>query len=105
MLLKRIRIYFLILMMLVLQSCVTSPAPNDEYVYAKLAIDSAKSVQAVKYSPGYWHQAEEFYRQAKILYAEREYADAKDLFIKSKQSAEKAENSTRLLRQKNGDIL
>lgn len=88
-----------------MQSCVTAPAPNDDYVFAKLAIDYAKSVQAVKYSPGYWHQAEEFFRQAKILYSEREYLEAKNLFIKARLAAEKAENSTRLLRQKNGDIL
>jgi hypothetical protein len=84
---------------------VTAPAPNDEFIYAKLAIDYARSAQSVKYSPGYWHQAEEFFRQAKILYNEREYLEARDLFIKARLSAEKAENSTRLLRQKNGDIL
>lgn len=88
-----------------MQACVTAPAPNDDYVFAKLAIEYAKSVQAVKYSPGYWHQAEEFFRQAKILYSEREYLEAKNLFIKARLAAEKAENSTRLLRQKNGDIL
>lgn len=90
---------------LVLSGCVTAPAPNDEFIFAKLAIDYAKSVQSVKYSPGYWHQAEEFFRQAKILYSEREYLEARALFIKARLSAEKAENSTRLLRQKNGDIL
>lgn len=89
----------------ILPSCVTSPAPNDDYIYAKVAIDYARSVQAVKYSPGYWHQAEEYFRQAKILYGEREYTEAKDLFIKARISAERAENSARLLRQKNGDIL
>jgi hypothetical protein len=95
----------LFVMQLGLFGCVTAPAPNDEFIYAKLAIDYARSVQSVKYSPGYWHQAEEFFRQAKILYSEREYLEARDLFIKARLSAEKAENSTRLLRQKNGDIL
>jgi len=92
-------------MQLALSGCVTAPAPNDEFIYAKLAIDYARSVQAVKYSPGYWHQAEEFFRQARILYNEREYLEARELFIKARLSAERAENSTRLLRQKNGDIL
>jgi Domain of unknown function (DUF4398) len=95
----------LFVMQLTLSGCVTAPAPNDEYIYAKLAIDYARSVQSVKYSPGYWHQAEEFYRQAKILYTERQHLEARELFIKARLSAEKAENSTRLLRQKNGDIL
>lgn len=85
--------------------CVTAPPPNDDYIYAKLAIDYAKSVQAVKYSPGFWHQAEEFYRKAKILYAEREYKEAEILFKKARIAAEKAENSARLLKMKNGDIL
>lgn len=91
--------------LLALSGCVTASPPYDEFIYAKLAIDYARSVQSVKYSPGYWHQAEEFFRQAKILYSEREYLEARELFIKARQSAEKAENSTRLLRQKNGDIL
>lgn len=88
-----------------LQGCVTAPPPNDEYIYAKIAIDYARSAQSVKYSPGYWHQAEEYFRQAKILYSEREYIEARELFTKARVAAEKAENSTRLLRQKNGDIL
>jgi Domain of unknown function (DUF4398) len=85
--------------------CVTAPAPNDEYIYAKLAIDYARAVQAVKYSPGYWHQAEEYYRRAKILYSEREYKEAFVLFRKARLSAERAENSARLIKMRNGDIL
>ena len=100
-----ILLILLFVMQFSILSCVTSPAPNDDYTLAKLAIDYAKAVQAVKYSPGFWHQAEEFYRQGKILYAEREYSEARILFVKARLSAEKAENSTRLLRQKNGDIL
>lgn len=84
---------------------MTAPAPNDEYLYAKVAIDYARMVQAVKYSPRYWHQSEEYFRQGRILYEEREYLEAKELFIKARISAERAENSARLLRQKNGDIL
>jgi len=85
--------------------CVTVRAPNDEYALAKAAIESAKAVQAVRYSSGYWHQAEEAFRQAKILYNNRDYEEAKSLFIKARLTAEKAENSARLIRQKNGDIL
>lgn len=96
---------FLIIVLIVIQGCVTAPPPNDEYIQAKLAIDYARAVQSVKYSPGYWHQAEEYYRQARILYSEREYLEARELFIKARTAAERAENSTRLLRHKNGDIL
>lgn len=86
-------------------SCVNFPPPIEDYTLADAAIKAARSVQAVRYSPGYWHQAEEFYRQARILYREREYEQAKDLFIQARVAAERAENSARLLRQKNGDIL
>jgi len=88
-----------------LSGCVTIEAPNEDYSLAKAAIDAARAVQAVRYSPGHWHQAEEFYRQARILYKEREYEEARDLFMKARKAAEKAENSARLIRQKNGDIL
>lgn len=88
-----------------LSGCVTQQAPNEEYTLAKAAIDAAKLVQAVRYSSGYWHQAEESYRQAKILYSNRDYEEAKNLFVKARLAAEKAENSARLIRQKNGDIL
>lgn len=88
-----------------LQSCVTAPPPKLEYTIAKAAIDAARTVQAVRYSPGNWHQAEEFYRQGKIFFSERQNELALDLFEKARLAAERAENSARLLRQKNGDIL
>ena len=63
-------------------SCVTTQAPIEEFTLADAAIKAAKSVQAVRYSSGYWHQAEEFYRQARILYREREYEQAKDYLFR-----------------------
>ena len=72
---------------------------------ADTAIKAAKAVQAVRYSPGYWHEAEEAFRQARILYNEREYEQAIDLFNKARTAAEKAENSARLIRLRNGEIL
>lgn len=96
---------FLLVVSVVISSCVTAPPPNEEYSLAKVAIEAARSVQAVKYSPGYWHKAEEYYRQGRILYSEREYIAAKEVFIKARISAERAENSARVLRYKNGDIL
>lgn len=86
-------------------SCVHIPPPTLEYVLADTAIKAAKTVQAVRYSPGYWYEAEEAYRQAKILYNEREYEQAKDLFIKARIAAEKSENSARLIRLRNGEVL
>ncbi len=96
---------FSFLLCIFLFGCVTTPQPKSEYVLAKIAIDAAKAVQAARYSPGFWHQAEESYRRAKILYSEREHEQARQLFENARISAEKAENSARLIRQKNGDVL
>lgn len=85
--------------------CVHISPPILEYTLADTAIKAAKAVQAVRYSPGHWHEAEELYRQARILYNEREYEQAIDLFNKARFAAEKAENSARLIRLRNGEVL
>jgi len=90
---------------MVLVGCQTIPAPVEEYSFARAALDAARVVQAARYSPGHWHQAEEAYRRARIYYRERDYEQARVYFIRAKQAAERAENSARLIRQKTGDIL
>lgn len=85
--------------------CVHIEPPILEFTLADTALKAAKAVQAVRYSPGYWHEAEEAYRQARILYNEREYEQAIDLFNKARIAAEKAENSARLIRLRNGEVL
>lgn len=86
-------------------SCVHIPPPILEYTLADTALKAAKTVQAVRYSPGNWHEAEELYRQARILYNEREYEQAIELFNRARVAAEKAENSARLIRLRNGEVL
>ena len=86
-------------------SCQTTPAPMQEYTLARAALDAARGVQAARHSPGYWHQAEEAYRRARLYYTDRDWANAREEFIKARVAAEKAENSARLLRQKSGDVL
>lgn len=86
-------------------ACTTVPAPIEEYALARAAIEAARVVEAARFSPGYWHQADEAYRQAVLSFKGREFAQAKNLFNKAKQAAEKAENSARLTRQKNGEVL
>lgn len=88
-----------------LSACATNTPPLEDYVLADTAIKAAKSVQAVRYASNVWHQAEEYYRQARILYKEREYVEAKELFILARKTAEKAENTARVIRQKNGEFL
>ena len=85
--------------------CVHISPPILEYTLADTAIKAAKTVQAVRYSPGFWHEAEELYRQARILYNEREFEQAIELFNSARIAAEKAENSARLIRLRNGEVL
>ena len=95
---------FLVLFIAVV-GCQTVSKPTEDYVIARAALDAAKQVEAARYSPGFWNQAEEAYRKAKIFYDDREYEAAKKEFIKAKMAAEKAENSARLIRLKNGEVL
>lgn len=85
--------------------CVHVSPPIIEYTLADTAIKAAKDVQAVRYSPGHWHEAEEAFRQARILYNERNFEQAVNLFNKAREAAEKAENSARLIRLRNGEVL
>lgn len=90
---------------LLLCACVNVPAPNEEYTLARAALEAARLVESARHSPGNYHQAEEAFRRAKTLYEEREYEEARSYFIKARNAAEKAENSARLIRFKNGEVL
>lgn len=85
--------------------CQTGPMPLDEYSFARAAIEAAREVQAPRHSPGFWHQAEEAYRKARLLYKDKRWDAARAEFIKARVSAEKAENAARLVRQRTGDVL
>jgi hypothetical protein len=85
--------------------CITAPPPIEDYTLARTALDAARAVESARHSPGYWSQAEEAYRRAKILYGDRDYEEAKQEFIRARLAAEKAENSARWIRQKNGEVL
>ncbi len=90
---------------LLLSSCVSSETPMEEWVLARSALESAKAVEASKHSPGNWAVAEDTYQKAELLIQYREYEAAKKLFLKSRTSAEKAENSARFKRLKLGEVL
>lgn len=102
---QHMNLVIVVAFVLSLSGCITAPRPIEEYALARAAIDAAKSVESARHSPGYWSQAEEAYRRAKNLYQEREFEAAKAEFIKARVAAEKAENSARLIRQKNGEVL
>jgi len=59
--------------------------------------------QAPKYAPGFFSQAEEYYRQALADYEDRRYQNAQDNFSRAKQFAEKAENYTVLKKANSGE--
>lgn len=88
-----------------LLSCQSVPKPTEEYSLARAAIEAARAVQAPRHSPGYWHQADEAYRQGRLSYKDRDYLKAREFFIRARMAAEKAENSARVIRQKTGDVL
>lgn len=93
------------LLVFFLFSCQTTPAPIEEYSLARAAIEAAQAAQAPRHSSGYWSQAELAYRQGQTYYRDGDYSQAKREFLKAKSFAEKAENSARLIRQKNEEVL
>ena len=88
-----------------LVSCQTMDPPVEEWTLARAALEAAKSVQAAKYSPGYWHQAEDSYRKARVLMKDENYKEAQEEFVTARKAAERAENSARIKRQQSGEVL
>lgn len=86
-------------------SCQSGPMPLEEYSIARVALEAAREVQAPRHAPGYWHQAEEAYRKARLLYKDQRWDEARIEFLKARVAAEKAENAARLIRQRTGDVL
>ncbi len=100
-----LQLFIGVLLLTVIVSCQTVPAPLEDYSLARAALEAARSVQAARHSPGYWHQAEEAYRKGRIYYDDRDFAKAKEQFVRARISAERAENSARLIHQRTGDVL
>lgn len=83
-------------------ACQT-PQSGLDYVLADQAFRAAKEVDAARYSPAYFHKAEESFRKGVTLYNSQKYGEANGLFQEARSYAEKAENAARLQRQKSGD--
>ena len=96
---------FSLVTLFVFIGCVTSPPPIEDYTLAKTALDAAKAVDAARYSAGFMHKAELAYKKAQQHYTDREYEQATLEFRKAREAAEKAENSARFIRFKNGEVL
>ncbi|MGE3972934.1 MAG: DUF4398 domain-containing protein [Bdellovibrionales bacterium] len=76
-------------------SCVGRP-PIKNYTLARTAIEAARKVDGLRYSPEVFHRAEEFYRKGEIYYKNHEYANAESAFEEARLNAEKAENEARM---------
>ena len=79
------------------------PKPVEDMVLAKAALDAAKEVGATSSASGYWYRAEENFRKGKKALRDHYNYDAKEYFVKAREYAEKAENSTRLKKFKSGE--
>lgn len=88
-----------------LAGCQTIPAPIEDYALARAAMNSAKEVDAARLSSGYYHRAMESYSRAEVLYNERNFEEARKLFIRSRVDFERAENSAQAQRKKSGEVL
>lgn len=85
--------------------CVTTPAPVQEYALARAALEACKAVEAARYSQGFYHRGLENYSRAEVLFREREFAEAQELFNRARLDFEKAENSAQVQRKKSGEVL
>lgn len=85
--------------------CVTIEAPVQDYTLARAAFAAAKEVDGARLASGYYHRALENYSRAEVLFAERNYEAAKELFIKSRIDFERAENSAQAQRKRSGEVL
>jgi hypothetical protein len=90
---------------LLISGCAHEPPPLEEYTFARSAIEAARAIDSAKYSPGYYAKADDAYRKGQQVFEDRDYGDARVEFLKVKEFAEKAENSARLIRFKNGEVL
>lgn len=84
--------------------CVTY-MPVDEYNIARTAYDAAKDADAPRYSPAFWFSTEQAYHSGEKAFEERDFANARRLFIDTRDFAEKAENAARLARHQSGDVV
>ena len=84
-------------------SCVSGPRPIQDLAIARAAIEAARLVEAPRHSPSHLKLAEDFYLQGQKHMEARDYSRARRAFAESRKSAERAENTARVQRQKLGE--
>jgi hypothetical protein len=86
-----------------LVACVSDP-PLEDYSLSRSAYDAAREAEAPRYAPALWYKAEETYKQAQLLYKQRDYDEAKAEFIEARVLLEKSENVARTARLQSGGV-
>jgi hypothetical protein len=85
-----------------LPACVTY-VPVEEWTIARAALEGARDADAPRFVPAIWFKAEQSYREAQRFFKERQYGEARNLFIVARQGFEQAENAARLSRYQSGE--
>jgi hypothetical protein len=106
MILKKLarRYLVLIVITLVFTSCVSIPPPVEDYTLARTALEAARQIEAARYSPLFFQQAENHYKKAQSLFEDREYDKAQQEFIQSRRFAERAETAARIQMVLRGEV-
>lgn len=95
--------FLLLLSSFLLTSACVTYLPIQEYNLANEAVRAAKRVDASRYAPSLWYEAESTFRRAESLYRDRNYGRAQDEFVKARVFAERAESIARRERRRSGD--
>ena len=96
-------IFSLVTLGLGLSACV-GPAPVEDFALARSAQESARDAEAVRYAPNLWYKAQEQYKKAQVSFDNRDYEEAKESFIETRQMFEKAETMSRISRMQAGGV-
>lgn len=88
-----------------LLGCATVSLPIQEYTLARSALEFAESNDSERLSPLYFQQAQQLYNQGVKKYEDRDYDEARSLFVKARKLAEKAETTARIKKAKSGEVL
>ena len=92
-------------LVILVAGCTSVTFPIQEYTLARSALQSAEQSDAERLTPLLFQQAQDAYKQAENHYKEKEYEEARILFIKSRKLAERAENIARIKKSKTGEVL
>jgi hypothetical protein len=100
---RQSKIYFLALISAAAITACSTVHPNLDLVIAREALSSATEVEGAKYSPSNYNYAEEAFHRGMRYYHDGSYEKAVDEFQTCITYAERAENASRVTRQKQGD--